>query len=140
MLKTQLTARRLVETAPDTVARFWANVRCPPIGNACWTWRLPSGGGRQPSLSIRGHPVQAARIAHFIVTGEWPLAFRWMRTCDNPNCVRPSHGRWHVGTTTLRSIGALDIPSAGLSTSDLVYREIEAARAAGVIDELWAAD
>lgn len=140
MLKTQFTAFRLVDTAPDTVARFWASIRCPPIGNACWSWRPERRRGCEPVLSIRGRPVHAARIAHYAVTGDWPLAYRRIRTCSNPLCVRPSHGRWQLGTTTRRALDALEVSYREVSTPVSVEMEIAAARRAGVIDQLWAAD
>jgi hypothetical protein len=140
VLKTQLEARALVESQPDTVRRFWRRLRCPPLRNACWSWKGRIDQGRPPSLAVRGRQVQAARIAHLAVTGEWPLAFRWIRSCDNPLCVRPSHGRWHVGTTTRRTLDSMELGFVEVLQTDLATLELEAAQRAGIIDELWDTD
>jgi hypothetical protein len=138
VLKTQLTAKWLVDTAPDTLQRFWARLRCPPLQSACWSWKPGLGHGAQPTLAIRGHPVQAARIAYLAVTGEWPLGFRRIRLCDNPLCVRPTHGEFVLGTTTRRALDAMHVIHREVAVkSDM---EIAAARLAGVIAEIWDAD
>lgn len=70
------------------VIRFWNRITCGYI-DECWPWNgpcLPRGYGQ---LTASKRTVLTHRVAHFLLTGEWPPVV--MHSCDNPPCCNPTH-------------------------------------------------
>ena len=72
--------------------KFWPHVtRGAP--HECWAW----GGAKMKKdgrgcVSLNGRTETAPRVAWFVAHGEWPPSHIFVcHTCDNPNCVNPSH-------------------------------------------------
>jgi len=68
---------------------FWAKVR---KGEGCWEWQAahyPTGYG---AFGIGNHRVEGAhRVAYRLVNGMIPAGAMVLHSCDNKNCVNPSH-------------------------------------------------
>lgn len=74
----------------SVVSRFWEKAD-RSSGDGCWPWvgaRNPDGYG---SFGIGGRAVGAHRVAWEIENGRIPAGMHILHSCDNPQCVRPSH-------------------------------------------------
>lgn len=82
---------RLID--PVTEARFWvkADVRDP---DECWPWLAQANADGRGLMSYRGRKVRATHIALMMVGKPRPPGHGALHSCDNPNCVNPSHLRW----------------------------------------------
>jgi hypothetical protein len=71
-----------------TEAEFWARV---DRAAECWIWTGSLNTGGYGTVSWRGQPVVARRLAWCLTYGEWPVGLlRRSRRC-RPECVRPEH-------------------------------------------------
>jgi len=93
--------------------RFWAKVdKNGPIVRAdlgpCWMWtgsRTPGGYGQ---FYVRGHLMQAHRVAWLLAEGEIPAEHCVCHECDVRPCVR--HPHHFLGT---KQVNAMDMASKG---------------------------
>jgi hypothetical protein len=97
---------RVLERDPKVSERFWASVEKDESPSGCWHWRGPTKGPAYPSFFIGTRSVAAARVAWFTETGELPRGGRVRHTCENDECVRPSHLTWEIGRGTQRRLYA----------------------------------
>jgi hypothetical protein len=71
------------------IAEFWSNVNISE-GDGCWTWKFKRKASRHP-----GRPgfagMAAARFAWIVANRKNPGRLCVCHTCDNSECVRPSH-------------------------------------------------
>jgi hypothetical protein len=95
---------RVLERDPKISQRFWALVETDESSDACWRWRGPMKLRAYPAFFIGTRSVAAARVAWFDATGELPRGGRIRHTCENDECVRPSHLIWEIGRTTQRRL------------------------------------
>ncbi len=86
----------LNELRPEAIAekhrrRFWTFVSKTEEG--CWPWLgfMPPSGMRYGRFVIDGKRIMAHRVAFALTNGPVPSGLVVMHTCDNPQCVRPSH-------------------------------------------------
>lgn len=78
----------LRETVAECLQRFWNHVKIMPRADDCWEWNTQ--GKARPQFSYKGKMVQAARFSYLIVRGD-PGSSNVLHTCDNGQCVNPSH-------------------------------------------------
>jgi len=80
--------------------RFWQKVDIPDfrfdlgIKEGCWPWTAARSSAGYGSFKLRGSAVCASRLSLIIATGSNPEDRQALHTCDNPECVRPSHLKW----------------------------------------------
>lgn len=118
----------------DLAERFWAKVQKT---DGCWLWigaLLKTGYG---SIRVNHKAERAHRVAYELVNGPIPSGMLVLHSCDNPQCVNPSHLR--VGTKKENMQDAIErklaptgekSPKSKLTTLDVVA--IRAAIDAGV--------
>lgn len=76
---------------PEIEARFWAKVDVRSA-NECWPWMGGKRDGSRGVITINRRSYSAPRIAWHINVGA-PMSDdkNACHSCDNPNCVNPSH-------------------------------------------------
>lgn len=71
---------------------FWDRVAVTDDADSCWNWiagkRNSDGRG---CMSWNGRPDMAYRVAWRLTNGPIPTGLFVCHTCDNPQCVRPTH-------------------------------------------------
>jgi hypothetical protein len=115
------------------VARFWAHVHCHLADEQCWLWRGRLDRNAEPVLHFPGGSVSAARLAWFVVLGEFPLAGGTYRRCGNARCVRPTHLRWKVSSRARAAMEAIHGGVLRHTGSPTVGLERRAALRAGAV-------
>lgn len=70
--------------------RFWSKVRIRRFG--CWEWTgTKASNAGYGCLSVDGRLLRAHRVSYELNIGPIPSGLFVCHSCDNPNCVRPSH-------------------------------------------------
>ena len=70
--------------------RFLAKVRKGADGE-CWQWIGATIKGGRGQISVKGRLQVAARVAYQLYRGTIPSGMYVCHSCDNANCVNPSH-------------------------------------------------
>lgn len=71
--------------------RFWSKVDRRDI-DECWPWLAAKDQHGRGQFWARGKLMRAPRIAWELANGaEFPEGMDACHSCDNPNCVNPSH-------------------------------------------------
>lgn len=85
------------------VVKFWSKVTVKSV-DECWPWLGTVMGGPNAAgiyygamrlkYTKRRH-IRANRISAFLAYGPPPSDYHWaLHTCNNPNCVNPTHLYW----------------------------------------------
>lgn len=78
-------------TPEQQIAAFWKKVDRSGGDDLCWLWtaRLTHGGYGQ--IKWGGIYRKASRVSYELAHGKFPDELFVLHTCDNPQCVNPSH-------------------------------------------------
>ena len=77
-----------MNTNSNTPEKFWSHVDKTA---ECWTWTGYIDQTGYGSISWKGKPVQAHRLAWFLTYGDIPNGLFVLHKCDNPKCANPNH-------------------------------------------------
>ena len=71
-------------------SRFWSRVE-KRDGDGCWIWQGRLSANGYGAFDFRGRPQVASRFAYELTHGHVGGSLSVCHSCDNPQCVRPSH-------------------------------------------------